>query len=549
MGRPASYYRSAEFAARFAADTSNPWTGEGFCFPDEDKGHATFILELTESMCFGYLGTLNSRLRPLAFQVSIAVPFGRKILTQPVPANFATALRRPPLAIWRGVGTDPQHGNALAALALVSLQVNASASHLQREDPNREWVWHSYLSLHSVDVKGAPSPTKRPPMDKTTKTDQRGRPNRANPQTNKATTPTEPPPVLGPTQVHYAEIFVITVCSAPAWELSRCFDSLIPALAPFGQPSYPITIRSWHGELTNSLENFRSAIPKIGLAGTLLANQSLYVVKGAPLTTTLTDILTALATDNQDTSHIQYGFLTKGEGFPGSTTCWIAPGGGTLFHTSGLLRWTSSALTKLDDHPDMARLRERYATHRRALGLPPTATHPTGPGGAPMSTALVVPQSRVVAQGDPTFAAIARQMPQDILTAMNDHIDARVNSQVQLALRGTQTDILTLRNAQDNQGASIKRLTTAQTQLETDLQDNTKMLMEATADVLKQGETLTSILKITADLETRSKAQAATVAKLAAKLQMMGKRQATAMSDSIEDPEVAPPPTTRAAHE
>jgi septal ring factor EnvC (AmiA/AmiB activator) len=140
-------------------------------------------------------------------------------------------------------------------------------------------------------------------------------------------------------------------------------------------------------------------------------------------------------------------------------------------------------------------------------------------------------------------------MPQDILTAMNDHIDARVNSQVQLALRGTQTDILTLRNAQDNQGASIKRLTTAQTQLETDLQDNTKMLMEATADVLKQGETLTSILKITADLETRSKAQAATVAKLAAKLQMMGKRQATAMSDSIEDPEVAPPPTTRAAHE
>jgi len=92
-----------------------------------------------------------------AFQVTIAMPFGGRSSRNLSPRISPLHFRGPSLAIWRGVGTEPHHGNAIAAITLVSLQVNASASHLQREDPNRKWVWHSYLSLHSAHVRGPPN--------------------------------------------------------------------------------------------------------------------------------------------------------------------------------------------------------------------------------------------------------------------------------------------------------------------------------------------------------------------------------------------------------
>jgi len=352
--------------------------------------------------------------------------------------------------------------------------------------------------------------------------------------------------VDGPTQTHYMELFIITVCSAPAWELTNCYDSLIPALTAFGQPSYPITIRSWQGEFTNNLDNFRSANPKIGPAEGLLCPQPLFVIKGAPLTTTLTDILTALGSDQLDTSQVQYGFIARGEGFPASSTCWIAPGGNPLFHTSGLLSCTSAASTTMPDHPDMARLRERYTIYRRALGLPPLVTAKGPTAGTVQIKGKATPHTRVVTTGDPTFAHIARQMPKYMMEMFTAHIDARVESQTQLALHGTQASITAIRTTQDTHGAALKALGTKQKTLESDLEDTTRTLFEAKKDVFDQLTTLTSLTKMQAEMETRVTEQAATLAKLTARLQTMGKRQATDMS---EEADATPSTATRLTHE
>ena len=138
IGNPTRYYAAADFGQRFDAATTNPWMDDGFAFPEEEQGHATYILTLSENIPFGYMGHLSTVLRPLAFQVTIEAPFTRRILVQPAPSNFSTALRRAPIAVWRGVGTDLTHGNVLSALALVTLQVNASAAHLQQNDPPQQ---------------------------------------------------------------------------------------------------------------------------------------------------------------------------------------------------------------------------------------------------------------------------------------------------------------------------------------------------------------------------------------------------------------------------
>ena len=52
--------------------------------------------------------------------------------------------------------------------------------------------------------------------------------------------------------------------------------------------------------------------------------------------------------------------------------------------------------------------------------------------------------------GDPTFAAIARQIPQDMVTFLHAQIDARVQTQVQLSLQATTTEVAHLRTAQQS---------------------------------------------------------------------------------------------------
>jgi len=156
------------------------------------------------------------------------------------------------------------------------------------------------------------------------------------------------------------------------------------------------------------------------------------------------------------------------------------------------------------------------------------------------------PHTRVVTTGDPTFAHIARQMPKDMMEMFNAHIDARVESQTQLALHGTQASITAIRTTQDTHGAALKALGTKQKALESDLEDTTRTLFEAKKDVFDQLTTLTSLTKMQADMETRATEQAATLAKLAARLQTMGKRQATDMS---EEADATPSTATRTIHE
>ena len=51
--QPTRYYAAAEFGQRFDAATSNPWMEDGFAFPEEEQGHATYILTLPENIPFG----------------------------------------------------------------------------------------------------------------------------------------------------------------------------------------------------------------------------------------------------------------------------------------------------------------------------------------------------------------------------------------------------------------------------------------------------------------------------------------------------------------
>jgi len=534
VGLMADYYKRPDFAARFREDSPNPWTSDGYFYPDEGQGHASFLLELAAKHLHGYMGTMTHFLRPMAFQVSITAPHARRLLVQPVPDTYHATLLRAPIATWRGIGNDLHQGGALAALAIIASYVNVTAANTRHQDPNKDWAWHSFLAVHQVDVRGPPT-SGRKPSQRNTRRDSRPNRTRTNSRSASRGPPETEPPQAGPTSVNYTEIFVHTVCAAPARELESCYASLIPALAPFGRPSYPITLRSWRLELTHTLEAFCSASPAVGLADHLLLPQPLFVLRGLPATVTLQDVLEALATDNQDTTAVQFGYVTRGEGFPATATCWIATGGAPLFAPSGLRALTTAAPSHIPDTPDLSKLRERYIIHRRALGLP------TEPVPAPSPhTAMVVP-TRTVTSGDPTFAAIARQMPPDVLAGLDAHIEARVGAmvtaQVQLVLRGARAEFAGVRAAQAQQAQHIADLNQNHTQLRQELGDVAQIAVSAHTSLRAQMDQVQSIHELLA-VQTRLAAENAeqvkvhdqALATLTSRLQSLPKRNSAVMA-------------------
>ena len=155
-----NYYRSQDFSSKFGLSDS-PWWEEGFSY--EAENHASFLLRLGGHLPFAYHGKHNEVTRPMAFTIAASLPaakIARMLVVQPVPPTFDSSLLRPPVAIWRGVGMDADAGHPAAVLALVTLYVGEATKALKAQDPQRNWIFHSFLSPHVVDVK---SPARPPP--------------------------------------------------------------------------------------------------------------------------------------------------------------------------------------------------------------------------------------------------------------------------------------------------------------------------------------------------------------------------------------------------
>ena len=205
---------------------------------------------------------------------------------------------------------DADAGLPAAALALVSLYVQEATSAI-RTDPRQDWTFYSFLSPHIVDVKSPARPLTRTPggLRGKDKSREKGK-------TTGASKPDAAPLPLpeGPTQVHYTELFIFTVCSAPTGALSNCYASLIPPTAPFNQPCYTLSMCGWWLELTHDPQIFMSNEGKIGPGLELLINRPATRVMGLKGGCSLSAVLSALSSEGQNCEHIQFGFLHRTTG-------------------------------------------------------------------------------------------------------------------------------------------------------------------------------------------------------------------------------------------
>ena len=316
----------------------------------------------------------------------------RTLVVQPVPPEFATTLLRPPVAIWRGIGMDADAGLPAAALALVSLYVQEATNSL-RKDPLHDWSFHCFLSPHVVDVKSPARVLTRTPGGPRGKDKGRDKG-----KTTGSKPDTDPLLAEGPTQVHYTELFIFTVCSAPTGALPNCYAALIPPTAPFNQPCYTLSMCGWWVELTHDPQIFMSNEGKIAPGPELLISRPATRVMGLKGGCTLSAILSALSSEDQHCDHIQFGFLHRSAG---GDSCSLITDGRHPLATTALRSWSSNTiLPTMGDLEDMKRLRDKYIIFRRSLGLP-TSPPTVAVNAEAASLALVRPG---VSYGD-----IARQ--------------------------------------------------------------------------------------------------------------------------------------------
>ena len=92
-----NYYSTSEFGA------GTSWANDGL-------PQCTYFLLLAGALPFGCTGQLDEELRPSIFTawVVFADPHKtkRQFIIQPVGRDFHTSLLRPPVAVWRGIGTE-----------------------------------------------------------------------------------------------------------------------------------------------------------------------------------------------------------------------------------------------------------------------------------------------------------------------------------------------------------------------------------------------------------------------------------------------------------
>ena len=463
-----NYYHSPDFSVKFGS-SDNAWWESGFSY--EPEKHASFILRLGGNLPFAFHGKHNEVIRPMAFTIAASPVMeskvARMLVVQPVPSDFDTAFLRPPVAIWRGIGMDADAGQPAAVLALVTLYVQEATRTLRSHDPQNEWMFHSFLSPHVVDVKSPARPSTRTPGGPHGK--DRGRDKGKKPGSK----PIETTPLIpdGPTQVHYTELFIFTICSAPTGALANCFACLIPPTAPYNLPYYTLSLCGWWLELTHDSQIFMSNEGKIGPSAELLISRPATRVMGLKGGCSLRAVLTALNSEGQSCEHIQFGFLQR---TADGDSCSLITDGRHPRATTALRSWTSNTLLPtMGDLEDMKRLRDKYVIFRRSLGLP---TNPsTGPGsGDTTSTALVRPG---LSYGDVVRLPPGNELTGLVQTAVLQQVAAasRAITNRFAALEDRQSSVenrqSSMESKQQAHSESIRTLTADQAEMQVTLKD------------------------------------------------------------------------------
>jgi hypothetical protein len=507
-----NYYQDGAFAAKFSANGASSWADDGFSYPEER--HNSFLLRLGGQLPFSYAGHPSEEQRPMAFSVA-ASPVqdarpNRWLVVQPVPTNFIEQFLRPPMAVWRGIGLDASLGNASAASLLVSLYVEHAISAWKAEDANCNWQAYSFLSAHKVDIKPPAKPPRTAPeprrQDRT-----RDRYNRPQLSSSGRRDGATPPPIddlNGPTQAQYGELFVVTVSTAPIGMLAQCFESLIPSQAAFGLPLYPIRLCGWWVELSKSTDILRTNERKIPPGPELLHPRSALRIKGLKLGATLGKIIEALGTEGQIANGILCGYIHRSAA---GDTCTLITDGPRLLGTMAL-RPLASSLTPVeeDDVEDMRKLRDRYGTFRRSLGLsgapdarPPISTAPPQIASTHSESALTVRSARPGPA--PTFSDVVRTLPSGLGDQLRNWVTEAIQQEVTTVARQALARVDELEAAHRHQEAIIKQqaVTIAGMDAKQEEHGNTLLLLEANQDSLRDDiDTTQTTLAATAQTVT-----------------------------------------------
>ena len=476
-----NFYDTAEFGLGFTPAAGANWANEGFTYPNEQ--HCTYFLPLVGPLPFGCTGQLDEELRPLVFTAWVAYTdphkTPRQLIVQPVPRDFRSSLLRPPVAVWRGIGTELREGGGgpAAALALVSLYVQHAAAERKRQDPNQDWTYHSFLSFHQVTVR--PPPRQPPPPEQRRRSRDR---NRHRPGTGGRTGTPEPPvsPPVGPVQVQYLELFILTVCSAPASDLDNCFAGLIPPPAPFTLPCFPVSLCGWWMEMASGLDSFTSNGPRIGPALELLLPAPTAKVHGLKPGASVHNIMRAIATEGQDQRRLLCGYLDRP--VDGGDTCVLLTDGKRLVGTTALRKWSPSMVLHLaEDNEDLRKLRERYQIFRRSLGLP--TTPPVRPTPLPPPPSSGTLTRTTPGPGSLTYGEVARMgtLPEGDVQALVAHT---VRQQIAAVSASLHSRFEALETHRDRQDAQVAQLASDQSELRQGLRE-TNAGLDATQAIVE----------------------------------------------------------------
>ena len=495
-----NYYQDGAFAAKFSSNGASSWADDGFSYPEER--HNSFLLRMGGQLPFSYAGHPSEEQRPMAFSVA-ASPVqdnrpNRWLVVQPVPTNFIEQFLRPPMAVWRGIGLDASLGNASAAALLVTLYVEHAITAWRAEDTNCNWKAYSFLSVHKVDIK---SPAKPPRTSTEPRRQERNRDrfNRSQPPNagrRDAATPPPPEDLNGPTQAQYGELFVVTVCTAPIGMLPQCFESLTPSQAAFGLPLYPIRLCGWWMELARGTDILRTNERKIPPGPELLLPRPALRIKGLKLGASLGKIIDALGTEGQIATGILCGYIHRSAA---GDTCTLITDGPRLLGTMAL-RPLASSLTPVeeDDVEDMRKLRDRYGTFRRSLGLSGTPdTRLTLPPPPPMiasphnESALTIRPARLGPA--PTFSEVVRTLPSGLGDQLRNWVTEAIQQEVTTVARQALARVDELETAHRQQEAIIKQQAERIAGMDAKQEEhgNTILLLEANQDTFRDDITTT----------------------------------------------------------
>ena len=389
------------------------------------------------------------------------------------------------MAVWRGAGLNAGFGNAGAALLLAKLYVHEAVERWRADDPNCDWSCYSLLSVHKVDIK---APAKPPQAGETRRAGQGRGCGRNNRNTSRA--PDPPPPATmepGPTQAHYGELFIITLCTAPIGQLTHCFESLIPPGAAFGLALYPVRLCGMWIELARGLEYFRSTDKKVAPGLEITTPCPTTRLRGLKPGATLGKIITALGMDGQDNSGILGGFLHRTSG---GDSCTLITAGPRLLCTPSLRPLSSSlSLIEESDIDDMKRLRERYCIFRRAVGLPTTPDPGAVPPAVSTPTAITCRPSRMPTA---TFSEVVRSLPMGVGDQLRAMVTDVIQQEVAAANRQTNARVEELAAAHRQTEATQKHQTESITTLEAKQTEDHNSIQELVATQQTVEEALTA---------------------------------------------------------